>query len=271
MTAPTLSRNKGGRRYVWPPNTDSPEMVVPSVTTILSNLSKPALPNWAAREVAKYAVDNIPSWENLPPGDAIDLLKRAPYRNMSRKGDIGTAVHETVELWTRDTFEIPDLSQVEIEIENMDLLPYVSGAVQYLNTHVQRVIYSEVTVFNREYAYAGTVDAIVKLKTGELAVIDWKTSNAIYPEHALQLVAYANCGFIGTDQGESITLPPITTAHVVHLPGNATYKAHPVHLTTRAFKTFIALRTLQKWRDDFEADAFDQVLKTEEDQAVPTT
>lgn len=273
MTAPALSRNKGGRRYIWPPNTDQPELVVPSVTTILNNLSKPALPNWAAREVATFAVENMLSWENLPPGDAIDLLKRAPYRNMRSKGNIGTAVHEAVELWMGEGINIPDLSGKEVEVDDLDLLPYIAGAVQYLNQHVARIIHTEVTVFSRTFEFAGTVDAIVKLRTGEIAAIDWKTSNRIYPEHALQLVAYSNCEFIGRPDGVEVKFPRIEAAHVVHLPGDATYKAHPVQLTDRAFKTFVALRSIQKWRDDFEADAFDQVLVplSEDESAVPTT
>lgn len=261
MTAPALSRNLSGRRYVWPPNTDDPELVVPSVTTILANLSKPALPNWAAKKVAEYAVENIPSWENLPPGDAIDLLKRAPYRNMKNRGDIGTAVHTAVDAWMQDGLE------GDAEVEDLDLLPYIAGAIQYLNQHVTRVIHSEVTVFNRQYEYAGTVDAICKLKTGALATVDWKTSNRIYPEHALQLVAYSNAEFIGTTEGQEVTLPPIDEAHVVHLPGDGSYKAHKVNHTPRAFRTFIALRTLQKWRDDYEADAFGETLEP----AAPTT
>jgi hypothetical protein len=242
-------------------------------------MNKPALPNWAAKEVATFAVENIPSWENLPPDDAVDLLKRAPYRNMRKKGDIGTAVHGAVELWMDKVLEgvsIPDLAAEEIVVDDLDLLPYIAGAVQYLNQHVHRVIHSEVTLFNATYKYAGTADAICKLKTGEIAVVDWKTSNRVYPEHALQLVAYANAEFAGSDAGDRIDLPPITAAHVVHLPGDATYKAYPVNLTDRAFKTFAALRSLQLWKDDFEADAFGETLKdvpaaSGEKQAVPTT
>lgn len=267
MSAPALARGRTGRRYVWPPNTDTPELVVPSVTTILNNLSKPALPNWAAKEVAKYAVENIPSWENLPPDDAVDLLKRAPYRNMRNKGDIGTAVHAAVEMW----INTPGLEPPELD--DLDLLPYVAGALTYLNQHVGRVLHSEVTVFNRTYQYAGTVDAIVKLNTGAIATVDWKTSNRIYPEHALQLIGYANAEFIGTTDGQESTLPPIDEAHVVHLPGDATYKAHPVQLTDRAFRTFVALRSIQKWRDDFEADAFSETItpSSPEEPATATT
>lgn len=254
MTAPALARGKTGRRYIWPPNTEQPDLVVPSVTTILGNLNKPALPNWAAKEVARFAVENIPSWENLPPDDAIDLLKRAPYRNMSKKGDIGTAVHQAVEAWIAQPGDEPPT------VDNLDLLPYISGALSYLSEHVQKILYAEATIFNRTYEYAGTTDAIVKLADGRLAVIDWKTSRGIYAETALQLVAYANGDFIGYPDGTQATLPPIDVAYAIHLPGDATYKAHEVELTDRAFRTFTALRSIQKWRDDHEADAFTNVL-----------
>ena len=251
MTAPALARGRTGRRYVWPPQ-EPHDLVVPSVTTILNNLNKPALPNWAAREVAKYAVENILQWQDLPPDDAVDLLKRAPYRNMKKKGDVGTAVHQAIEGWKQG--ETPVL-------DDIDLLPFVAGAAAFVNDNVARPLHVEATVYNRKYKYAGTCDGIFKMKDGATAIVDWKTSNNVYPEHALQLVAYANCDFVGYPNGESVTLPPIDQAWVVHLPGDGTYKAHQVNLTDRAFKTFIALRSLQKWKDDYEADVFGDITK----------
>lgn len=254
MTAPKLARGKTGRRYIWPPNTDNPELVVPSVTTILNNLNKPALPNWAAREVATYAVENQINWTDLPAGDAIDLLKRAPYRNMRKRGNIGTAVHAAVEAWIAQPGDEPP------EVDDLDLLPYIAGAISFLNEQVHRVVHAEATIFNRKYEYAGTADAIVKLRNGHIAVVDWKTSRAIYPESALQVVAYANGDFVGREDGRKVKFPPPTAAYVVHLPGDATYKAYPVPLTERAFRTFTALRSIQKWRDDHEADAFAETI-----------
>lgn len=252
MTAPALARGRTGRRYIWPPN-DNPDYVFPSVTTVLNNLNKPALPNWAAREVAKYAVENILQWQDLPPDDAVDLLKRAPHRNMKKKGDVGTAVHQVMEAWKLG--ETPELDLDET------ILPYVAGAAAYLNENVHRIVHVESTIFNTTYQYAGTCDAIVTLKTGPNVIVDWKTSNNVYPEHALQLVAYANGDFIGTPEGEAYDVPPIDYGHVVHLPGDGTYKAHKVPLTDRAFKTFVALRTLQKWRDDYESDALGDITQ----------
>lgn len=260
MTAPALVRGQTGRRYFWPPGTDQPELRVPSVTTILGNLSKPALTNWAALEVAKYAVDHILTWQDLPADDAVDLLKRAPYRNMTKKGNIGTAVHTAIDVWMGDT---------EAVLEDIDLLPYVAGALAFMEDHVlpDGLIHSEATIFNRTFAYAGTCDAIVRLKHDAIdapfrtAIVDWKTGTRIYPEAALQLSGYANGEFIGTDDGDELPLPSIDVGIVVHLPGDGTYTAKEVELTPRLWRTFQALRTLQKWRDDYEADALGKVHK----------
>ncbi len=252
MSAPALARGRTGRRYVWPPNTDTHDLVVPSVTTILNNLAKPALVNWAAKEVATYAVENVLSWESLPVADAVDLLKRAPYRNMTKRGDIGTAVHAAIEATA---------SEVDAPVVDPDLLPYVAGAVRFLADHIDEVVHLEATCFNTTWEYAGTTDAIVRLKDGRTAVVDWKTSKAIYPETALQLQAYAACDFLGWPDGTSEPMPKTDVGIVVHLPGDATYTAKEVEFSDRLFRTFGALRTLQAWKDSYEADVFTKVHK----------
>lgn len=246
MTAPALARGKTGRRYVWPPGTDKPELVVPSVTTVIGNLSKPALTNWAAKSVAEYAVEHILTWQDLPSDDAVDLLKRAPYRDMTKKGNVGTAVHAAIDVW---------MGKQETVLEDLDLLPFVGGALAFMEDLAAEVLHSEVTVFSRQYLYAGTTDAIVRLKDGRVAICDWKTGKSVYAEAAIQVCAYANAEFIGTIEGEELPLPEIDVGIIVHLPGDGSYTAHEVEFTPRLWRTFLALRTLQKFRDDFEADA----------------
>lgn len=260
MTAPALARGKTGRRYVWPPGTDKPELVIPSVTTILGQLAKPALVNWSAKEVAIYAVEHLLTWQDLPTDDAIDLLKRAPYRNMTRRGEIGTAVHAAIESW----------SGGEPVVEDLDLLPYIGAATAYFEDHVEKLLEAEATIFNRTFRYAGTCDAIVALKDGRNAIIDYKTGKGVYSEAALQLCAYSRGEFIGDEHGESRVLPQIDVGMVIHLPGDGSYKAHEVELTDRQWKTFLAARTLQKWADDHAADALGKVIKGSAKQADTT-
>lgn len=251
MTAPALARDRSGRRYMIPdPAPDGPPIECPSVTTILNNLNKPALVNWAAIEVAKYAYTERDTWHRLEERAAVDLLKRAPYRNSRKKMDIGSAVHIAIDAHLKQGTAAAHFDPPEVD--DLDLLPYIAGALRFLDDHVDRVIRSEVTFVNLTYRYAGTCDLVAKLDDGRIAVVDWKTGKRLYPEVALQLAAYANNEFAVNQDGSRYTLAPVDVAVGVHLDGQGGYTAQPVELTDQLFKTFIALRTMQKFRDNLE-------------------
>jgi hypothetical protein len=48
---------------------------------------------------------------------------------------------------------------------------------------------AEAKLYSRRYGYAGTMDFPARVN-GNLAILDWKTSAAIYPEYQLQVAAY---------------------------------------------------------------------------------
>lgn len=54
-----------------------------------------------------------------------------------------------------------------------------------------KTLANEITVFNEEHRYAGTVDYICEID-GERWLIDFKTSKSVYPSHEIQLSAYAH-------------------------------------------------------------------------------
>lgn len=233
---------KEGRRYVWPETGEA----FPSVTTILKNLESP-FSRATAHNVATYAVDHVLEWEKLPRQTAVDKIKEAQWG----KADFGTEVHRVVQAWL-------DVPTLEIADVKPDHLPYLKAAIDWLTKHVQRAIHVEKVVFNPEYKYAGSTDAIVKLRTGELAVVDWKTGG-VYHRYALQQVAYARCEWTTSDDGQLVRLPPISKGFIVQLTAEGEYKSYEVDLSPRAFRSFCALRTLQKWKDDHAATALVQV------------
>ena len=51
------------------------------------------------------------------------------------------------------------------------------------------VVETEMPLVSEEYQFGGTPDAIFE-KDGKLALGDWKSSNAIYPDYIVQLAAY---------------------------------------------------------------------------------
>jgi hypothetical protein len=65
------------------------------------------------------------------------------------------------------------------------------GGLDWLYKHVDEVLQYELRMVDGELGFGGTVDAIVRMKNGTLAVIDWKTSKKLQPRHNLQTAAYA--------------------------------------------------------------------------------
>jgi predicted thioesterase len=63
---------------------------LPSVTTILGVLAKPALVPWAVKVTCDYIANN------LDKGSPTEVVK------MARKESIGSAVHDLVEKWAKD-------------------------------------------------------------------------------------------------------------------------------------------------------------------------
>jgi hypothetical protein len=131
---------------------------LPSVTQILSVIRKPGLETWRG---------------NIGNAEADRIAKDA--------GDHGTAVHAACEA-----------------IANGDtLLPYPPGVVEpaeayyaWFNANVQEVLACETRLASVTHRYAGTVDLVVRLMTGDVAVIDLKTSSVVDPSFALQIEAY---------------------------------------------------------------------------------
>ena len=73
---------------------------IPSVTTILKVLDKPALPPWAANCVKDYVVEKMRTRPSIGRIELYDLLEEARknYRTVSSTAmDVGTRVHELIE------------------------------------------------------------------------------------------------------------------------------------------------------------------------------
>lgn len=52
------------------------------------------------------------------------------------------------------------------------------------------IVATEVPIVSELHGFGGTIDAIAKDRHGRLCLLDWKTSNAVYSDYALQLAAY---------------------------------------------------------------------------------
>ncbi len=161
---------------------------VPSVTTILNVISKPALMPWAVKMGAEWFRDNRKDYlkGDIKLEDMIKGIKGA-YRKKSQDAlNIGEEVHAWCEqaikfkLGVGTMPSMPDNEVVRESIENFR---------DWTKENDVKWLSSEEKIYNRKYKYAGTVDAIAEVN-GVFGVIDFKTSKRLYDEYDLQVSAY---------------------------------------------------------------------------------
>lgn len=160
--------------------------LLPSVTTILRVLNKPDLNNWIV-EQACLAVLTSPR----PAEEALDafvkrVLHEEKHQDQERDAaaDLGTRIHAAISAaFTKDN---------PIDLR---LLAYTQPVLEYLSQW-KAIVASEMVCVGK--GYAGTIDLIAKHPyESELHdLFDFKTTRRLpekgsYPEHRLQLAAYA--------------------------------------------------------------------------------
>ena len=138
---------------------------VPSVTTILGILAKPALIDWA--------------WRCGCEGIDYKAVR-------DQAGDIGKLAHYLIMCHLKN--QKPDTSEYSIQ----DINKAETCLIKYWDwekeTPIEPVIVEEALV-SEKYGFGGTIDCLAKLND-ELILIDHKTGKGIWPEMFYQLAAY---------------------------------------------------------------------------------
>lgn len=232
----TPNDGKTGRTYSWD------EETFVSVTTVLGVLNKPALPSWAAKSAAEFAIKNHNTISDLLSRGqgkaAIDMVKGAPWRQRDAAADVGSLIHQTIEHIHNGTdVMIPD-----------DAIQPVAHFMTWIDHFKPEILVSEGTVFNREYNYAGTLDLVAKID-GKNWLIDIKSGKGVYPEYAMQCAAYSRGEFIGHDDGTEQIMPIIDRGAVLHLRPSG-YAFVPVNIGKEVMDSFLYCRELFRWQDD---------------------
>ncbi len=75
---------------------------------------------------------------------------------------------------------------------NAEMRPYARAVREFLDTHVRRVIATELSLCSERLGFGGTCDLYAELQDGSLAVVDYKSSaGGVTKIHKLQTAAYA--------------------------------------------------------------------------------
>ena len=141
---------------------------VPSVTTIIGILDKPALHYWIAN-VTKEGKD----WTKVRDDAA----------------DVGTLVHALIFSHLRgETLDLSDFPQDVIERAESCLIRYWDWEKEHPGI---KDITLEEPMVSEKYGYGGTLDRLC-LMDDAYTIIDYKTSKEIYDDMWLQMAAYVN-------------------------------------------------------------------------------
>lgn len=243
-----------------------------SVTTVIGALDKPALVHWSAIETAKAAVDHLDvvqsRLEREGRDSAIEYLKGARFRRPAGQrsaAELGTAVHAACETYAL-TGNRPDV--------DAEVAPFLDQFDRFLHEFQPTYIATEVTVYNRTYGYAGTLDAAIEVD-GERLLIDYKTSRdsydakgnpkGPYPEASLQLAAYRYAEMAAvwrarrfenfrrryyllsqTEIGMAAPVPEVDGGVVVYLTPHR-YGVYPVRCDETVFEAFLYVIEAARW------------------------
>lgn len=159
------------------------QKLLPSVTTILNVLAKPALNDWRVREAVKLAFDF--TRDGLTAEAFAELVMEAAYAPVQAAADEGSRIHHAVEASFLPGGVVPDPYAKHVHA--------VRDALTQRFPTVGRWV-SESRVVNLAHGYAGTCDLYAQ---DAPIVVDFKckdfadhTKRMAYDQH-LQLAAYA--------------------------------------------------------------------------------
>lgn len=154
----------------------------PSVTTIIGLLDKSsALMPWAVNNALQYVKDNLTKDSDI---DELLIKAKKEYRNVSKEAmDIGSEIHNLIEQYIKNGRDA--VGKLRPEVEN--------GFIAFLEwekDNIKEWIESEMPIVDKTAGYAGTLDAIAKMKNGRIMCIDFKSSKGFYEGYDMQITAY---------------------------------------------------------------------------------
>jgi hypothetical protein len=185
---------------------DDDYITYPSPTSILGMLSKgDALIQWAVNQAVEYIKIDYKKYITENKNELyIDIFNLDKLLNESKiawkqtrdnTADIGSELHKLVETFINIIIKYGFNYETAQFLEHIEKKDYKLKQMfyQFYNWQMENVkqyIVSEQYVCHNELCYAGTLDFIYKGFDNKIYCVDLKTSNGVYPEHEIQVVAY---------------------------------------------------------------------------------
>ena len=239
-----------GARFYEVDGGDGKMKLLPSVTSVLNMVNKPGLNYWAVNITLK-ALENIYSEMSEQRNDKLVVMGKTEMQKTLQRSkntqkdflqaaaDLGTRTHDTIDRIIRgDTDGLVVDEDCRQGVKNFWDWWSTSGFV--LDPRGDSMVYS------LKYGFAGAADAIGLNDQGDLVVLDFKTSGAVYDTHGIQAAAYAKAleeQLIGN--GVLPEQARVKEAYIVriekHKPGYEVKRVNNIDESFNAFKAALYL------------------------------
>ena len=244
-------------------NGDGP---VPSVTTVLGIMDKPAVGVFKAKEAARAIYRQWEAGDHILTEElAIPWALKEADKVRDTAASLGSSVHLLAEL-EGIALQGSESAYKGFKVSD-DTIPYLEAYRSFLDRYsASSIVSSEHAVWSLQ-GYAGTYDLMMELPTGvtdgsgyedthHLWLIDIKTSGkGPYPEWGLQLAGYRWADYIVLPNDPVLyPMPQIQRAGVLHLRPDLYLDTgwrlieYPI---TKAldYRAFLSALELWRWRD----------------------
>lgn len=227
---------------------------VPSVTTVIGIMDKPAVMIWKAKQVALAALHNPKMLREIEEQqgeeEAVLWLLRKSDTERDAAAKRGTSVHLLADMVTRGQESDSKGFQV-----SEDTQPYLAAFRGFLEAYnASSIVSSEKAVWSLN-GYGGTYDLLMQI-ADELWLIDIKTSKGYYPEYGLQLAGYRWAdSIILPNDPKQYPMPEIQRTGILHLrpdqypeTGWKLIEYETDYL--KDYLTFLGLLEAWKWKEE---------------------
>ena len=239
-----LIAERNRHTYRATPQHDMP-LLLPGVTgelDIIGGEKSHRIRNWAVREAVdsvKWALKEqlhgqrrrqvylTENWIDMVIAEA----KARPDKIKDDAADLGTLAHALIDRYVRGErgMDIPK-----------ELLPAMVSFATWWDEQKLRFVAGDTKVASVVYGYGGSLDAIAIDYDGRYVLLDWKTSNGIREDYALQLAAYR----VAVEEQYGITIDRALCARFgKKMPID--FEAQQVRNLDASFQSFLLARDLR--------------------------
>jgi hypothetical protein len=248
----------GLRFYTWQ------GVEYPSVTSVRNLAGMPhKLAAWRTNQVIDRAITDNATFQRMladgaDPKAIATWLRAGANKERDAAANLGTRIHDAAQAGMR------------LDKAPADIAPFLRWYLEWVADSQIDIKLTERQVWNEGIGYAGTFDMLGIMKK-QVWLIDLKTGKGTYPEHALQLEAYAQAEFVGEDdiidQPATDLLQQVAGRAILHLrPDGYSFKIVPA--SERTWIAFRGLLAFARWQ--YENPTIDGLVsRTIEKKATP--